>query len=149
MEEIQDGELEQFELLQEVYKNCTLGMQSIEIVRPMVKDKSMKSILFHQYNSYKSLSKELEMRAANDGYDLRAATIMNKAVMYGGVLLNTITDRSSSKLAEIMIQGINLGIISSIKLTNSIGDNSKTDISFSTRLMEMLENNLDALKVFL
>lgn len=149
MQEIQDGELEQLELLQEVYKNCTLSIQSIEIVRPMVKDKPMRNMLFSQYNSYKALAKEIEMQAATNGYDLHAANIINKAMMYGGLLLNTIIDRSASKLAEIMIQGINLGIISMVKVTNNIDEQTNIDVSLSNKLMDMLENNINALKPFL
>jgi len=57
----------------------------------------MKSILFHQYNSYKSLSKELEMKAANDGYDLRAATIINNP---NGQLLQRIYTAGYDSLIE-------------------------------------------------
>ena len=108
-EEIQAGELEQLEVLQETYKIATVGMQSIEIIRPMVKDKALKNILFRQYNNYKAFAKEIELQAATQGYDLKPSNILNKAVMYGSTLLNTIADRSTGKLAEIMIQGNKYG----------------------------------------
>lgn len=148
-EEIQAGELDQFELLQEVYKGATTGMQSIEIIRPMVKDKAFKNMLFRQYNDYKSLSKEIELQAANEGYDLRASNIMNKAMMYGSVLLNTINDRTNSKFAEIMMQGINMGIISLVKVINNIDADLQINQTFSNRIMGMYQNNLDSFKAYL
>ncbi len=148
-EEIDAGMLDQMELLQEVYKNATVGMQSIEIVRPMVKDKALKSILFRQYNSYKALAKELELQAATEGYDLRSATFFSKVMMYSGLIMNTISDRSSSKLAEIMIQGLNMGIISLVKVKNSLDPAAKVDLTFADKLMDMLHNNIEALKPYL
>ncbi|MDD4316437.1 MAG: hypothetical protein PHC84_04690 [Clostridia bacterium] len=139
-EEISAGELDQLELLQEVYKSATQGMQSVEVIRPMIKDKALKSILFRQYNSYKALTKEIELQAATNGYDLRASTFLNKAMMYGSLLLNTITDRSSSKLAEVMIQGINMGIISLVKVKNNIDPDIKVDMTFADKLMDILRS---------
>lgn len=148
-EEIQAGELDQLELLQEVYKSATTGMQAIEVIRPLAKDKAFKSMLFQQYNSYKSLSKEVELKAANEGFDLRSSNIINKAMMYGSVLLNTINDRTNSKLAEIMIQGINMGIISLVKVTNSLDADLQIDQNLSNKLMEMFQNNISAFKAYL
>ena len=148
-EEIQAGELEQLEVLQETYKIATVGMQSIEIIRPMVKDKALKNILFRQYNNYKAFAKEIELQAATQGYDLKPSNILNKAVMYGSTLLSTIADRSTGKLAEIMIQGINMGIISLLKVTNNIDAELQIDFSMSDKLMQMLQNNLESLKAYL
>ena len=35
-----------------------------------------------------------------------------------GVEMNTLTDKSNSKIAELMIQGTNMGIIEGVKLLN-------------------------------
>lgn len=148
-EEIQAGELDQLELLQEVYKGATTGMQSIEVIRPMAKDKAFKNMLFRQYNEYKSLSKEIELQAANQGYDLRPSNIINKAMMYGTVLFNTMNDRTNSKLSEIMIQGINMGIISLVRVTNSLDADLQIDQTLSNKLMQMYQNNLEAFKAYL
>jgi hypothetical protein len=115
----------------------------------MVKDKALKSILFRQYNSYKALAKELELQAATEGYDLRSATFFSKVMMYSGLIMNTISDRSSSKLAEIMIQGLNMGIISLVKVKNSLDPAAKVDLTFADKLMDMLHNNIEALKPYL
>ena len=89
------------------------------------------------------------MQAATQGYDLKPSNILNKAVMYGSTLLNTIADRSTGKLAEIMIQGINMGIISLLKVTNNIDAELQIDFSMSDKLMQMLQNNLESLKAYL
>lgn len=148
-EEMEAGQLDQLELLQEIYKTATQGMQSVEIIRPMVKDKALKSILFRQYNGYKALTKEIELQSANEGFDLRSSSFFTKAMMYGSLLMNTVSDRSSSKLAEVMIQGLNMGIISLVKVKNNIDPEVKVDLTFADKLMDMLHNNIEALKPYL
>ncbi|MFW5779877.1 MAG: hypothetical protein ACOCWI_00285 [Bacillota bacterium] len=148
-EEMQPGDIVELELLQETYKVATMGMQSVEVIKPMVKEKALKNLLFKQFNSYKSLAKEIELKAIHNGFDLKPANIINKAMMYGNMLINTINDRSASKLAEMMIQGINMGIISITKVTNNIDSELNIDMSLTNKLMGMLNNNLENLKVYL
>ncbi len=148
-EEIQAGELDQLELLQQAYKGATTEMHSIEIIRPLIKDKAFKNMLFQHYNGYKTLSKEIELAAASEGYDLRPANIINKAVMFGSVLFSTISDKTNSKLAEIMIQNINMGIVNLVRVINGLNADLQIDQTFSNKLMDMYQNNVEALKTHL
>ncbi|MBO5304815.1 MAG: hypothetical protein J6A99_03970, partial [Clostridia bacterium] len=62
--------------------------------------------------------------------------------------VNTISDKSNSKLSEIMIQGINMGIISTTKIVNKIEDENK-DCPYARRLLDLLSKNLEEMKLFL
>lgn len=148
-EEIQSGELDQLELLQQAYKGATMEMHSIEVIRPIIKDKAFKNLLFQHYNGYKTLSKEIELEAASQGYDLRPANIINKAIAFGSVLFGTISDKTNSKLAEIMIQNMNMGILNLVRVINSINADLEIDQTFSDKLMNMYQQNIEALKVHL
>lgn len=148
-EEIQAGELDQLELLQQTYKGATTEMHSIEVIRPLIKDKAFKNMLFQHYNGYKTLSKEIELAAASDGYDLRPSNIINKAMMFGTVFFNTISDKTNSKLAEIMIQNINMGIINLVRVINTLNADLQIDQTFPNKLMEMYQNNIQALNAHL
>ena len=63
--------------------------------------------------------------------------------------MNTIDDKSTSHIAEIMIQGTDMGIISGRKLLNS-NPNVTDDVkSLLNNFISTQENNITQLKKFL
>lgn len=149
-DELNAQELDTCEMLQEIYRNTTAGMYSVETIKPYVKDKELRKLLFNQFNAYKKLSKEIELEAANQELDIKPINIMAKFMMTSGTFFNTLGDKSSSKIAEIMLQGIDMGIISCIKLINGIGqDNTNIDLSLAKKTLELFQNNFEQLKAYL
>lgn len=134
--------------LQEVYKNTSTGRDSVDILRSFSANKGFKNILIRQYKEYASLGKEIEMYANKLGYDLQKNSFLAKSMMYVTTAVNTIKDKSDSKLAEIMIQGIDMGIIAMTKLINKNSDEDKT-CSFAESLLALLQKNLEEMKLFL
>ena len=134
--------------LQEVYKNTSTGRDSVDILRSFSPNKGFKNILIRQYKEYASLGKEIEMYANKLGYDLQKNSFLAKSMMYVTTAVNTIKDKSDSKLAEIMIQGIDMGIIAMTKLINKNSDEDKT-CSFAESLLALLQKNLEEMKLFL
>ncbi|MBR1624582.1 MAG: hypothetical protein IJ676_02450, partial [Clostridia bacterium] len=128
--------------LQEVYKNTSTGRDSVDILRSFSGNKGFKNILIRQYKEYASLGKEIEMYANKLGYDLQKNSFLAKSMMYVTTAVNTIKDKSDSKLAEIMIQGIDMGIIAMTKLINKNSDEDKT-CSFAESLLALLQKNLE------
>jgi hypothetical protein len=70
-EELNSKELDTMEMLQEIYRNTSSGLFSVEILKPYIKDKTLKNLLYGQYNEYKKLSKEIELSAANQEIDIK------------------------------------------------------------------------------
>ena len=134
--------------LQEVYKNTSTARDSVDILRSFSANKGFKNILIRQYKEYASLGKEIEMYANKLGYDLQKNSFLAKSMMYVTTAVNTIKDKSDSKLAEIMIQGIDMGIIAMTKLINKNSDEDKT-CSFAESLLALLQKNLEEMKLFL
>jgi formyltetrahydrofolate synthetase len=135
-------------ILKEIFKNAKLGMISIEILKQFSEDRGFRNLLMRQYTEYNAICKEVEIYSAKNNVDLKTNTIVNRIMMFMGTLFTTITDKSNSKLSEIMIQGINMGIISIKKVQNSLSDNNNHN-EYADRLMGILQNNLEDLKLFL
>ncbi len=136
------------EELQEIYHNATLGKVSIEIVRPMSKDRTFRDMLSRQYDGYDSISKRMEEYAALRGVALKDPTGFARGMMYCTTMVNTMTDKSSSKLSEILIQGINMGIISLTKISNKLGNERKSN-EFVDAMSDLLQEYLSETKAFL
>ena len=134
--------------LQEVYKNAVLGMQSVEDLRPLSRDRAFRNLLLKQYGRYAAVAKDVEIYAADRGMELDDPSLFAKGMMKISTVFNTVKDRSNSKLAEIMVQGINMGIVSITKVINRLADEHRTN-EYADRMLEHLQENLNEMKVFL
>lgn len=134
--------------LQEVYRNATVGMESVEILRPLSSDKGFRNILIKEYKCYSQIAKDIELYAEENNIELDEPSLFAKGMMYITTTVNTLKDKSASKLAEIMIQGINMGIISLIKVINKASDEGREN-SFAEAMLKVLQNNLEEMKLFL
>lgn len=135
------------DVLSAVYKNCQMGMESIRAIKPQVEDTSLKNLFKKQYKGYETLSKEIELRATKDGDELHDPSLISKAKIWGGIMFNTFTDKSTSKFAEVMIQGINMGIIDLTKLQNNLVNDDNKEYLIKT--LNQFQSNLEVLKAYL
>lgn len=134
--------------LQSVYKVAKLGLESAEILAPLTKDKGYQNLLLKQYKEYNALAKEIELYCSNRKLKLVDNTIMQKAMMSMSANINTLMDKSNSKLSEIMIQGVNMGIITLTRIQNQLADKQLTNC-YADQLMALLQQNLEDFKLFL
>lgn len=134
--------------LREVYKNACLGKISIEILEKFCVDKSFKNLLIKQYKEYNEAVKEIELYANEVNINLQKPSVFARSMMYMTTAVNTMTDKSDSKLSEIMLQGINMGIISLTKLRNKLKEEGKS-CNCCDNLLRMLNKNLSEMKAYL
>ena len=74
--------------------------------------------------------------------------MMNKVMTWYGVEMKTFNDTSNSKIAELILQGINMGIIEGKKIYNSKKMNMKVK-SIVKEYIDMQEEYVEILKKFL
>lgn len=134
--------------LQEVYQNAMLGKYAVENLRPLSTDRGFRNLLLKQYKEYSAIAKEMEAYADKFDMELHGINIINRGMMYFSTMMNTIGNKSNSKLAEIMIQGINMGIISITKIINKKSSENPSS-QFAEKMMELLHANLEEMKLFL
>ena len=74
---------------------------------------------------------------------------MNKVMTWYGIQMKTINDDTVSKLAEILVQGTNLGIIEGRRLLNQNPKVSRNIKKILNDFVAMQEDSLETLKKFL
>ena len=74
---------------------------------------------------------------------------MQKAMGWMSVEMNTIADKSNSKIAEMMLQGTNMGIIEGIKLKNEFPDLNNSVESVLNEFIKFQQDNVEQLKIFI
>ena len=136
------------EEVREIYRNLMAGKDSVETLRPMSEDGSFREALLRQDKEYSELCARVESYAADNGYDLKELSPIAKGMMHLSATLNALTDKSSSKLASIMLQGIDMGVISITKIVNKLHKEG-AGCPLAEEMLDMLERNAVEMRKFL
>ena len=136
-------------VLDELNKGATMGMDAIHFILDKVKDKDLKKELNVQYKKYKSISDKIcKLYPEYSNKEPHETNAMNKVMTWSGIEMRTITDDSTSKLAELLMQGTNMGIIEGRRLLNHKGTDEEVP-KLVQEYVEMQEAAVENLKKFL
>ena len=136
-------------ILRELNKGVKIGMDSITFVSDKVGDEEMKDNLSYQYKLYNEILDETSDLFSKYGEVPNDSDLGTKMMNWTGVQFNTMTDKSNSHFAELLIQGNTMGIIEGRKLLNQ-NPNASLDIqNVLNKFITIQENNVEKLKTFL
>lgn len=136
-------------ILNELNKGIKMGMDSISNVSEKVQDDRFKQDLKYQYDEYNKILNEVNNELTNYDDFPKELNPMQKAMGWMGVELNTISDKSNSKIAEMMIQGTNMGIIEGVKLLNQNPEAATEVKNVLNEFIKFQENTVEQLKKYL
>ncbi len=138
-------------VLDEVNKGATMGMDAISFISEKTKDADLKETLDVEYNKYKDISTRVNQiyNQYNTNKEPHETNAMNKMMTWYGIQMKTMTDDTPSKLSELLMQGTNMGIIEGRRLLNN---NTRIDSQVKQVLNDfvvMQEDSVETLKKFL
>lgn len=136
-------------VLDELNKGACMGCDAIHFILDKVEDDALKQELNRQYAKYKEIKEKISNlypEYSND--DPHKTTAMNKAMTWYGIEMKTMMDNSTSKIAELLLQGTNMGIIEGRRLLNHKGTDSEVH-SIVQGYVDMQEEAVEKLKAFL
>lgn len=131
------------EALAEVYRNAQLALQSISNILPEVEDEQTRKELSAQHEEYEQFSAKAAILAKNLGLELKEPNPMKKAMMWGSIKMNTLTDNSRSHIAEMMLQGTVMGISALRSTLNDLPKDCNKEIETLMQDMLDLEERLE------
>ena len=107
-------------VLDEVSKGATMGMDAISYVSEKVGDKRFQEVLNVEYGKYKKIYDRVnDIYSEYSSKEPQETNTMNKMMTWYGVQMNTMTNKSNSKISELLLQGTNMGIIEGRRLINN------------------------------
>ena len=136
-------------ILNELNKGIKMGMDSISNVSEKVQDDRFKQDLKYQYDEYNKILNEVNDELTKFDDFPKEINPMQKAMSWMGVEMNTMMDKSNSKIAELMIQGTNMGIIEGVKLLNQNPDADEEVKNVLNKFIKFQENTIEQLKKYL
>lgn len=139
------------DILDEINKGATMGMDAISYVSEKVGDETFSKVLDGEYNKYKDISRRVNNLYSNySDKEPHETNAMNKMMTWYGIQMNTITDKSNSKISELLMQGTNMGIIEGCRLLNQNQENIATDVkNILNDFVVMQEDSVETLKKYL
>lgn len=141
----------EIEVLDELNKDACMGIDAINYVLEKVEDDNLKTELERQYREYSEISEEIERLYSEYNPkkdDPHKTNVINKAMTWSGIEMKTLMDNSTSKIAELLLQGTNMGIIEGKKLLNNKDTDPKVS-SVVEKYIAMQEKAVEKLKEFL
>ena len=137
-------------ILDEVNKGATMGMDAISYVSEKVKDNDFKQVLDTEYNKYKDISNRVNNLYDNySSKEPHETNAMNKMMTWYGIQMKTMVDNTASKLSELLMKGTNMGIIEGRRLLNQ-NQNIEPDVKdILNDFVVMQEDSVETLKKYL
>lgn len=136
-------------ILDELNKGCCMGSDAVKIILEKIEGKEFKKVCEDLLEEYEDL--EEKVNKVYDKYsdnDPDETNAMNKAMTWYGIQIRTIADDSATKLAEMLLQGLNMGIIDGKKLLNH-EDVDKKVTGLIKEYVDMQEKYVEKIKEFL
>lgn len=142
-------EKENINALDEIHKGACMGMDALHFVLDKVEKPKLKEVLNKEYEQYRKIAKKIEEVYPKYNDDKPHETnAMNKVMTWYGIEMKTMTDKSPSKIVELLLQGVNMGIIEGKKILNNKNLNEEVSDIIS-KYVSMQETSVEVLKEYL
>ncbi|MBE6156004.1 MAG: hypothetical protein E7164_04540 [Firmicutes bacterium] len=136
-------------VLDELSKGACMGKDAIQFVLDKVTDESLKNELETQYQKYDEVFQEIKQIYPEYSYEEPHQTnAMNKMMTWYGIEMKTMLDSTTTKIAELIMQGTNMGIIEGRRLLNH-KDTDENVKRIVQKYVDMQEDAVEKLKSFL
>ncbi len=137
------------EILKEVQRNTGMAIQAIDTISEKVHDNTLFDELSHQRLLYSVIQNKATDRLQNEKAQGYHASVVQDLMLKGAIQMNTLTNNSTSKIAELMIQGSNRGLTSMWRSINHHQNSGNTSMEVAQELMDFEEKSIETLKQFL
>lgn len=115
----------EYEVLDYIYKNATMGYESTMTVLKSLKNKDnkIKGVVVDIINSYEQFTKESELLLAKINADGKKANPLASISVDMNVMMKTMKDNSDSAIAKMLIKGLTMGQNNMAKVFDNLDSN--------------------------
>ena len=137
-------------ILDEINKGATMGIQALKDIKPKVKDRNFLNILDTEETKYFRIIDRLKSIYKNySEKEPHEPGQFEQTMASMGIEMRTLSDDTTSKLAELLVKGTNMGIIEGRRLLNHNPNASKEIHDLLEEFVTMQEDSVETLKKYL
>lgn len=137
------------EFLNFIYQNVEMGKTTIPKLLDIAKEPKIRDLLQEQLQDYRAIADEARQLMTEQGGEIKDIGVMQKAGAHIMLNMQTMADNSPSHIAEMMMNGSNMGIIEAQKHLNQYPNADPRIRHLAQDMMRVEQRNLDRLKPFL
>lgn len=132
-----------------VAENARTGYDAANQLLARTEDDEMRSELASERDYYRDAARDAEEKLRKLGEKADGKGPLARAGMWAGIRMNTMTDRTSSHLADIVIQGATMGVIDTTKARNEFPDADPDAQDAASRFITRQQDAIERMKEFL
>lgn len=143
--------LEEAAFFEEIFKDTKMGADSIINLLPHVENDGLRSLMTQQLDGYEKYAAKAAKALTASGETPRENGIVARTSARIGMAFNTMLDSTTSHIAEMMVEGSNMGITSMTKLLNTYVPHGTAPaaVQLAREIVAFEEHNVEMLKRYL
>lgn len=144
-----DQKNESIKMLNEIYQAASMGVKGSELLISKTEDSRFSGKLHEYCTRYNEIKNDAAAQLSEQGETPEDAGNMQKTGLWMGVQMNTLIDKTPSHMAEMLIQGGTMGIISSEKNKKKHKTADQKCYELEDKFLALQQQHIDDMKQFL
>ncbi len=140
---------QEINIYKEIQKNTEMAMKAIDTISDKVYDEHLAMQINKQSLKYAEIRNEAYDRLLEARAEPYKSSYLQNLMLAGGIQYNTLLNTSTSKIAELMIKGSNMGVLEMNKVLNHNEAADAQSVALANRLMDFEAKNIERLKKYL
>lgn len=143
---------ENIELLTYLYQDADMALDNLTMLINKInkKDNKIKKVIEALIKGYENYLTKVKNYIKENNYDIQPKPLISKMGAYFGINMEVMKDNSDSRLADMLIQGLTMGVLNVTKKVDTFkGDADKEIIKLGKEFKDFQQKSIDKLKVYL
>lgn len=132
----------------DIYRNAKMGAEAILNLLPVLEDEDLKSQLTLQLTRYEEFATDAKNLLEKQGEKPLEESGFSRMMAKMGIKMNTMIDKTSSHVAQMVIEGAVMGITDLLKRLNDGGDYGEAE-PIAKKLIEFEQDTVERMKEYL
>ena len=130
-----------YKLVKEVYQNAEMSKDIIGRLIRICDDSNFRAALAEEFAEYHEVTAQARAYMEEKGYPVRTNKF-GKAASMSGIKFNTMIDKTSTHLAEMMVQGSTMGVIDMKRALKEYPGADECPKKLASKLFETEQKNV-------
>lgn len=139
------------EFITAMYQDASMALDSLTMLINKLnkRDNKIKEVIEKCIKGYEKHLKIIKSYMKENNYEINSVPLINKMGAYMGINMEVMKDNSDSRMADMLIQGITMGVLNTSKNINKYKDTSKEIILIAKDFLKHQEESIEKLKKYL
>lgn len=143
---------ENIELLTYLYQDADMALDNLTMLINKInkKDNKIKKVIEGLIKGYENYLTKVKNYIKENNYDIQPKPLISKMGAYFGINMEVMKDNSDSRLADMLIQGLTMGVLNVTKKIDTFkGDADKEVIALAKEFKKFQQEGIEFLKKYL